>query len=38
MSKDDDHLREALVFHGVEVGYFLLEIHVQAINTGGPHR
>ena len=34
MSEDDDHLREALVFHGVEVGHFLLEIYRQLIQVG----
>ena len=34
MSEDDDHLREALVFHGVEVGPFLLEICRQSIQVG----
>ena len=31
MSEDDEHLREALVFHGVEAGHFLLEIYMQSI-------
>ena len=34
MSEDDDHLREALVFHGVEVGHFLLEIYRQSTQVG----
>ena len=34
MSEDDDHLREALIFHGVEVGHFLLEICRQSIQVG----
>ena len=35
MSEDDDHLREALVFHGVEVGHFLHEIiYRQSIQVG----